>query len=221
MLYKNKILTFQGVVTAITDVVYFGSPSEEKRLGGPKSLEFSASDSRTTIWSCSFDKNREDEAAQLHRNDAIILEGQLTNFPYLQHCKIRNIITNSPAFQAAPTSPEQIFDLDTLGKAYGENEMRFDSLYKDRTVRVKGIVTNLTNETAWGGVGRVYIASAPDVDSVGGAVEMVKFTWSCAFDASHADEMGRLQRKDAVVLEGQIALYMNFRHCRVVERNTR
>ncbi len=94
-------------------------------------------------------------------------------------------------------------------------------LYKDHTIEVKGVVTDLTNEKTWGGVDRVYIASASDLQRVGGVVERVTSTWNCSFDTPHADEMAQLHRSDTVILAGQIASYMNFRHCRVIKREPR
>ncbi len=103
LLYKGKVLTVEGVVTAISSnsarrgareqeavgSAAFASLSDvKKRFGGRAALEGVVSATNVTIWHCTFDASRVEELAQLRRNDIVILEGQLEGYSNFRHCRV-------------------------------------------------------------------------------------------------------------------------------------
>lgn len=104
LLYKGKVLTVEGVVTAISSnsarrgaarereevgSAAFASLSDvKKRFGGRAALEGVVSATNVAIWHCSFDASRVEELAQLRKNDMVILEGELERYSSFRHCRV-------------------------------------------------------------------------------------------------------------------------------------
>ncbi len=122
-------------------------------------------------------------------------------------------------------SSAQAIDPEMIAKAYDENTANADLLYKGKVLTTTGVVTAITDDSAWGGVGRAYFASPSEENRLGGSGSLEWLVsdgrthiWSCSFDANRVEEIAKLRRNDVVVLTGQLAGFLDFRHCRVVSQ---
>ncbi len=130
----------------------------------------------------------------------------------------------------AQTAAADFIDLATVAGAYSENPVNADLLYKGKVLRVEGVVTAISSNSARRGareeIGGASFASLSDVKKrFGGkaALEGVVsatdvMIWHCSFDAGRVEELAQLRRNDIVILEGQLENYSSFRHCRVVRK---
>lgn len=132
----------------------------------------------------------------------------------------------SGTLSSAQSSAANAISLETIRKAYAENPVNADLLYKGKVLTVEGIVTAITSNPRGREVGSVSFASPPEVKrrfgdetALQGAVGASGVTiWSCSFDASRVEEIARLRKNDNIILEGQLESYSTFRHCRVVTK---
>jgi hypothetical protein len=130
-----------------------------------------------------------------------------TSFFYLFITLITTSCTNFGNKSTEQTSAnEPIYELDeTFLKDYLGNQVGADNKYKNKTFRIKGIITEFSN---FGGPTiHVYVA---DVDG----------TALCHFEESMSDEVGKLQGGQQVVIQGvftSMITSIDFQNCEIKE----
>lgn len=129
-LYKGKIIELSGTVTGFGHIGF-----------GNQSYINLATNTDTSIQCYFMGDNGAAQVAQIKEDDFVNVVGEVkgkTLVIEVDRCQLKSI-------QQKSSEPDMVITPDDLANAYAQNEVKGDSLYKDKNVEISGYISSIGN----------------------------------------------------------------------------
>ena len=187
--YKGKVAAITGKVESVNEML-------GRRFVVLKPDYLSISGVR-----CYFGREHVEQLLKLKAEQVITLQGKIDGYGLasvtVENCTVDSELPVSDARPASVvTSESGVIEVtvEQLLKAYEENELAADQVYKSRVAAITGKVESV-NEM----LGRRFVVLKPDYLSVSGV--------SCYFEREHVEQLLKLKKDQVVTMQGKIDGY--------------